>query len=95
MKHDWSRGEAWGKGTAAFVGSTSVAVAFLILAGGIPARLGIDPHWGAALGVWLAAPVWTGVVLAALLARTGLGAWTVVGATMAVSAAAAAWIVAT
>lgn len=89
MRHDGSRADAWGKATAGFAGASFVALAFLVVAGGLPAGPGTDSYWGLQLGVWFAAPVWAGVVLAALVAQDSRGAWTVVSVTMVVSAAAA------
>ena len=89
MRHDASRAEAWGKATAGFAGASFVALAFLVVAGGLPAGRGSDSYWGLQLGVWFAVPVWAGVVLAALVARDSRGAWTVAGVTMVVSTAAA------
>lgn len=95
MRHDGASVEALGKATAGFVGASFVALAFLVVAGGLPAGLGTDSYWGLQLGVWFAAPVWAGVVLAAVIARGSRGAWTVVGVTTVVSASAALLVVVT
>lgn len=89
MRHDGSHAEAWGKATAGFTGASFVALAFLVVAGGLPMGPGTDSYWGLQLGVWFASPVWAGVVLAALVSQDSRRAWTVVGVTTVVSAAAA------
>ena len=46
MRHDGSSVEALGKAAAGFVGASFVALAFLVVAGGLPAGLGTDSYWG-------------------------------------------------
>lgn len=83
MKHDWSRGEGWGKMLAATAGGGLFSIVFLIAAGAVPTRLGVDPSLAAALGVWLTVPAWVAAAICVVLARSARRAWVRLGATTA------------
>ena len=90
MKHDWSAAEGWHKTLAATLGGGMVCILFLIAAGAAPTRFGMDRSLAAAVGVWLAVPVWVAAAIGVLLARSARRAWTGLGATAAALAGAAA-----
>lgn len=87
MKHDWTRGEGWGKGTAAGLGGFVAFVLFGLALGTVLPDLGVPVGVAVALSVALSVPVWAGLVLWAVLAPSGRGAWLRVGATSLVLAA--------
>jgi hypothetical protein len=94
MKHAWTRGEAWGKATAALVGGLVLFVAFSLFTGVVLPRLGVGLSLSVALGVLLGTPVWAAAITGAVLARSGLRAWLLVGgACLAVGGAVAAALV--
>ncbi|MEM1055717.1 MAG: hypothetical protein AAGI52_09320 [Bacteroidota bacterium] len=80
MKHDWTKGEAWGKGTAAFFGGFVAFLLFGLALGTALPHLGIPIGVAVALAVGLSVPVWTGLMVWAALAPSGLGAWLRMGA---------------
>ena len=91
MKHEWSAGEGWGKTLAATLGGALFSITFLITAGAVPTRFGINPSLAAALGVWLTVPAWLTAAVAVLLARSARRAWAGLGtATAALGTAAVA-----
>ena len=95
MKHAWTRGEAWGKGTAAALGGPLHLVVAVVFAGAVLTRLGVDESLAAATGVLLGVPAGALAVALALLARDGRRAWLLVGggaAFLSVLAAAAVFL---
>ncbi|MEM6645127.1 MAG: hypothetical protein AAF730_02635 [Bacteroidota bacterium] len=81
MKHDWTRGEAWGKATAAFFGGLVGFILFGLAVGTVLPDLGIPIGVAVAISVVVSMPVWTGFVVWAVLAPSGRGAWLRVGGT--------------
>ena len=81
MKHDWTKGEAWGKGMAAFVGGFVAFVLFGLALGTALPDLGIPVGVAVALSVALSVPVWAVLIGWAVLAPNGRGAWLRMGAT--------------
>ncbi|MEM1041044.1 MAG: hypothetical protein AAGI91_00295 [Bacteroidota bacterium] len=84
MKHDWTKGEGWGKGTAVFFGGFLGFVLFGLALGTVLPDLGVPIGVAVALGVVLSAPVWIGLGVWAVLAPSGRGAWLRVGGTVVV-----------
>lgn len=75
MKHNWTRGEAWGKTTAALFGGFLVFLTFGMAIGtGLPA-LGVNLNLAVAISVGMSVPVWGGFILFAMLAKNGRHAW--------------------
>ncbi|MDT0632781.1 hypothetical protein RQM47_00830 [Rubrivirga sp. S365] len=87
MKHAWTRGEGWGKGTAAVLGGFAVFLLFGMALGTALPLLGVPLGWTVGLGVALCVPVWALVVGWAVLAPSGRGAWLRVGGAALVFAA--------
>ncbi|MEM1094731.1 MAG: hypothetical protein AAGJ10_09015 [Bacteroidota bacterium] len=81
MKHDWTRGEAWGKTTAAFLGGFFGFILFGLAIGTVLPDLGVPIGIAVAISVAVSVPVWTGFVVWAVLAPSGRGAWLRVGGT--------------
>ncbi|MEM1117099.1 MAG: hypothetical protein AAF845_09660 [Bacteroidota bacterium] len=81
MKHDWTKGEGWGKGTAAFFGGFLAFILFGLALGTALPHIGIPIGVAVALAVALSVPVWTGLILWAVLAPSGRGAWLRMGVT--------------
>lgn len=81
MKHDWTRGEAWGKGTAAFLGGFVAFILFGLALGTALPDLGVPLSVAVGLAVGLSVPAWTGLIVWAFLAPSGRGAWLRIGAT--------------
>ncbi len=76
MKYNWSPAEAWAKTGAALLLSTAIYVAFCsFCVTGVPVAQDV----GLALGVLGGFPVWVGAMYYAVLARTALRAWLVLG----------------
>lgn len=73
MKYDWNTAEAWSKTGAALLGGGLLTVAFCVLCG---LWLPTEGEIGTATGVLLSFPVWVGAMCYAVLARSGLRAWT-------------------
>lgn len=72
LKHSWSRGEAWGKATAAIFGSTILYVGLSAFLGRmLPFERGLS----IALALLISIPSWTGIMVAVILARSGARAW--------------------
>lgn len=86
MKHVWSAGEAWGKGSAALIGGALLFVAVLIGVGSILTRAGATPNVSAAVAVWLAFLTWPVMSIVVLLARDGRRAWIGTGIAVIVTA---------
>lgn len=76
MKYDWNTAEAWSKTGAALLGGGLLTVAFCVLCG---LWLPTEGEVGTATGVLLSFPVWVGAMCYAVLARTALRAWIVLG----------------
>jgi hypothetical protein len=72
MKHDWTTSEAWGKTSAALLGSTALYLAFCVVC---VTALPVGPQGGMALGIVAGFPVWVGGVCYAVLARSVARAW--------------------
>lgn len=81
MKHDWTKGEAWGKGTALFLGGFVAFVLFGLALGTALPQLGVSLGVAVALSVALSVPVWAGLIMWAVLAPSGRGAWLRLGGT--------------
>jgi hypothetical protein len=81
MKHDWTTGEAWGKGTAAVLGGFVAFILFGLALGTALPDLGLSVDVAVALSVALSVPVWAVLIGWAVLAPTGRGAWLRVGGT--------------
>ena len=79
MKHDWTRGEAWGKITASVVGGLLLFVALTLFTGIVLPRLGLGLSLSVALGVLVCVPAWGIAIVAAVLARSGGRAWLGIG----------------
>lgn len=79
MKHAWTRGEGWGKGTAAVLGGFLVFLLFGMALGTALPRLGGSLAGAVGLAVALSVPAWALVVGWAVLAPSGRGAWLRVG----------------
>ncbi|MEM6337145.1 MAG: hypothetical protein AAF752_11290 [Bacteroidota bacterium] len=75
MKHDWTKGEAWGKGTAAFFGGFLAFVLFGLALGTALPLLGVPVGVAVSISVALSVPVWVGFIVWAYLAPSGRGAW--------------------
>lgn len=76
MKYNWSTTEAWGKTGAALLLSTAVYVAFCsFCVTGVPVAQDV----GLALGILGGFPVWVSAMYYAVLARTIVRAWFVLG----------------
>ncbi|MEM6326402.1 MAG: hypothetical protein AAF791_04725 [Bacteroidota bacterium] len=75
MKHDWTRGEAWGKGTAAFFGGFVAFLLFGLALGTALPHLGVPIGVAVALAVGLSVPVWAALIIWAVLAPNGRRAW--------------------
>lgn len=84
MKYNWSRGEAWGKGTAALLGGFAAFVLFGLALGTALPELGVPVGVAVAMGAALSVPVWCVLIVWTVLAPTGRGAWLRVGGTAAV-----------
>ncbi|MEM1127451.1 MAG: hypothetical protein AAGI71_12425 [Bacteroidota bacterium] len=80
MKHTWTKGEAWGKGTAAFFGGFVAFLLFGLALGTALPHLGIPIGVAVALSVGLSLPVWVALMAWALLAPNGRRAWLRMGA---------------
>jgi hypothetical protein len=76
MKYDWTTAEAWGKAGAALLLGTAVYGAFCAFCVTV---LPVRPAVGIAAGVLGGFPVWVGAVYYAVLARTVVRAWGVLG----------------
>jgi hypothetical protein len=75
LRHDWRRGEAWGKVTAGLVGGfLFFAAASLWLPTVLP-RWGLSIETALALAVLLTVPAWAALIFVTLLARSGRRAW--------------------
>jgi hypothetical protein len=81
MKHDWSTGEAWGKGTAAFLGGFLAFILFGLALGTALPSLGVPVDTAVALSVALSVPVWCVLIGWAIVAPSGRGAWLRIGGT--------------
>ncbi|NBB73083.1 MAG: hypothetical protein GVY35_05315 [Bacteroidetes bacterium] len=81
MKHDWTKGEAWGKGTAALLGGFVVFILFGLALGTALPALGLPVGIAVALSVALSVPVWCAIIGWAVLAPSGRGAWLRIGGT--------------
>lgn len=81
MKHDWTRGEAWGKGTAASLGGFLAFVLFGLALGTVLPLVGVPIDVAVSLSVLLSMPFWAGLMAWAVLAPSGQGAWLRIGAT--------------
>jgi hypothetical protein len=81
MKHDWTQGEAWGKGTAAVLGGFLAFILFGLALGTALPRLGMPVGVAVALSVALSIPVWCAFIGWAVLAPSGRSAWLRVGGT--------------
>ncbi|MGC4082793.1 MAG: TonB-dependent receptor [Vicinamibacterales bacterium] len=75
MKHAWSRGEAWGKATAAIVGGALLFLLVLVSVGAALSRAGATASASATAAVWCAFLVWPTMAVVALLARDARSAW--------------------
>ena len=81
MKHKWTRGEVWGKATAALLGGFIAFVLFgLALGEGLP-DVGVPVGVAVAVSVALSVPVWVLLIGWVVLAQSGRGAWLRVGGT--------------
>lgn len=81
MKHSWTRGEAWGKATAALLGGFLVFLtSALALCTGLP-QLGVSLSAAIGLSVVLCVPAWALASGWAVLAPHGRGAWLRLGLT--------------
>ncbi|NBC18778.1 MAG: hypothetical protein GVY18_15855 [Bacteroidetes bacterium] len=81
MKHDWTTGEAYGKGTAAVLGGFAAFILFGLMLGTALPALGLPIGVAVALSAGLSIPVWTLFIGWAVLAPSGRGAWFRVGGT--------------
>ncbi|MEO0558731.1 MAG: hypothetical protein AAF170_11180 [Bacteroidota bacterium] len=81
MKHNWTKGEGWGKGTAGVFGGFVAFILFGLSLGTALPDLGVPIGVAVAIAVALSVPVWTGLILWAVLAPSGRGAWLRMGAT--------------
>jgi hypothetical protein len=81
MKYDWTKAEAWGKGTAALLGGFGAFVLFGLALGTALPELGVSVGVAVALGAALSVPVWCVLIGWAVLAPSGGGAWLRVGGT--------------
>lgn len=79
MKYTWTQREAWGKGTAAGIGGLLLFVASTLFTGVVLPTLGLGLSLSVALGVVLCVPTWVAAMVGALLAKSALRAWLVVG----------------
>jgi hypothetical protein len=82
MKHDWTSGEAWGKGTAAVLGGFVAFILFGLALGTTVPAFGVPVGVAVATSVVLSVPVWCGLIGWAVLAPTGRGAWLRIGGTV-------------
>jgi hypothetical protein len=87
MKRAWSRGEAWGKATAAIVGGGLLFVAVLVGVGAALSRGGATASASATVAVWFAFLTWPTMAVVVLLARDARRAWAGTGVMLAVAAA--------
>jgi hypothetical protein len=76
MKYNWTTIEAWGKAGAALLLGTAVYGAFCVFC---VTALPVRPDLGIAAGVLGGFPVWVGAAYYAVLARTVIRAWSVLG----------------
>jgi hypothetical protein len=83
MKHTWTRGEGWGKGTAAFVGGFVAFLLFGLALGTALPLAGVPIGVAVALSVALSVPFWTGLIVWSMLVPSGRGAWLRIGLTAA------------
>ena len=74
MKYDWTTAEAWGKTSAALLGSTALSLAFCIAC---VTAVPVEEDVGLAIGMLVGFPVWVGAACYAVLARTTLRAWSI------------------
>ena len=81
MKHTWTIGEGWGKGTAALLGGFVAFIVFGLALGTALPDLGVPIGVAVALSVVLSVPVWAGLIVWAVLAPSGRGAWLRIGGT--------------
>lgn len=77
MKYNWTNSEAWGKAGAALLLGNAVYVAFCVFC---VTALPVSADIGIATGVMGGFPVWVGAMYYAVLARTVVRAWGVLGA---------------
>jgi hypothetical protein len=76
MKYDWSTGEAWGKAGAGLLLGTALYLAFCsVCATSVPVAQDV----ALALGVLGGFPVWVGGIYYAVLSKTVVRAWLVLG----------------
>lgn len=87
MKHNWTRGEAWGKGTAAILGGLFFFFTFTMAAGTVLPRLGLTEGLSMGLCISLGVPLYAIVIGWALLAQNGRRAWARVGIVTLIQAA--------
>jgi hypothetical protein len=85
VKHDWSRGEAWGRITAGLLGGFALFLGFGLATGLLLPRLGAPMDAVLAFNVVVSVPVWALALGMANLAPSGRGAWFRVGAWAALS----------
>jgi hypothetical protein len=76
MKYNWTTTEAWGKAGAALLLGTAVYGAFCVFCVTV---LPVRPDVGITVGVLAGFPVWVGAMYYAVLARTVIRAWSVLG----------------
>ncbi|MEM6784197.1 MAG: hypothetical protein AAF624_10750 [Bacteroidota bacterium] len=81
MKHTWTRGEAWGKSTAALLGGFVGFLLFGLALGSTLPLIGVPIGVAVSIAVVLSVPMWAALILWAVLAENGRRAWLRVGVT--------------